>query len=490
MNPTLPQGTLQMGNRIATPNANVTPAQTADASASGWKPIQVNTTIDGGKLGVQPFAPPPADPSTSSQNSLGAAVAPAIPSDSPDRTTALNALLGFENEPGKEANTVIQEGSLNVQAKLDKANALNAQAMSTGKHYDDQINALREQSGGTTLGNSDAINSLTRQKNSELADIAIQSKIANDDYQGAMDIVTKKVAADAEVRQNKIDSLKDYIAALDASPAEKAKMTEAANKQQSDLDLEKQEKLKDYQAKIDAQDPSKQADIAYKKAQIANMYSDTDLKKAQATNLAAGGDQNKLEQAYRQVLLKPLSNRSGGLGLEDAKVSTANHLSALMNQFKDANGNFNIPASQYNELTLGLARMVSPNGQVGVELQKELTQRTARGDLSGALTYLLGTPMNGSTQDVFKLLAESIDRQANTAVDNRQQYMDYIQGLAPTNLDQDRKDALEKNTLVQYKPILGQSNATYMTSPDGKQRVDISKLSPSQLKEAKDAGFK
>lgn len=158
--------------------------------------------------------------------------------------------------------------------------------------------------------------------------------------------------------------------------------------------------------------------------------------------------QDALEQEYRTVLARGLSSRSGGLGLEDAKVQQANHLLALMDQsFDPKTGVYNIPKVQYEELALGLARLVSPGGTVGEGMKNDLVQATAEGDLLKVATYLTGHPFNGSTQDVFKMLRESIERQGKVALDNREGEMRYLRGLAPTDLEEGRRLALEANSL-------------------------------------------
>lgn len=159
-------------------------------------------------------------------------------------------------------------------------------------------------------------------------------------------------------------------------------------------------------------------------------------------------DQNKLEQEYRTVLTRGLSSRSGGLGLEDAKVQQANHLIGMLDQFYDAKkGEWNIPRVQMNELALGLARLTSPGGQAGEGMMREFQQRTAAGDIAGALTYLTGQPVAANTQAITKMLKDSIERQGAIAEENREGEMRYLRGLAPTDLDEDRRKKLEANSL-------------------------------------------
>lgn len=168
----------------------------------------------------------------------------------------------------------------------------------------------------------------------------------------------------------------------------------------------------------------------------------------------AGSDkgQQKLEQDYRGVLLKELSNRSGGLGLQDAKVNQAIHLKALVDQFKDPNtGDYNVPTSQYYELAIGLASLVSGTNTTSDSDRKEIAAKTASGDLRGALQYITGSPQNGNTQEMIKNLIGSIDRQGQVAEDLRNTDVQFLRGLAPTDLKQDRKNALEKNLLPSYR---------------------------------------
>lgn len=171
-----------------------------------------------------------------------------------------------------------------------------------------------------------------------------------------------------------------------------------------------------------------------------------------AAQVRSAGDQNKLEQQYRQLLVRNLSNRSGGLGLEDQKVNQAIHLRAIFDQYRDQKtGEYKIPGVLYNELALGLARLVSPTGQVGIELMRDLKQKTAVGDMSGVLAYLgvtdQGQLPTGSTQAAFKMMNDSIERQGEVAEQNRDTYIQQLRDLAPTDLNEERKGALEKAQL-------------------------------------------
>lgn len=158
-------------------------------------------------------------------------------------------------------------------------------------------------------------------------------------------------------------------------------------------------------------------------------------------------NQQKLEQQYRQVLGKEFSSRQGALGIENAKVNQANHLNSLITQYYDPKtGDYNIPKSQYGELVLGLANLVSPSSVASDSLRAEINTRTAKGDFAGALSYVTGAPQNGNTQDIIKNFIDSIDRQAETAVRNREAALQNMRDQAPTDLEQERIDKLNKST--------------------------------------------
>lgn len=156
-------------------------------------------------------------------------------------------------------------------------------------------------------------------------------------------------------------------------------------------------------------------------------------------------NQERLEQQYRTVLTRTLSSRSGGMGLEDAKVNQAKHLIALFDQTKDPKtGEYTIPRVMQTEIAMGLARLISPTGVVGEGTLNEINQRTGKSDLAGALTYITGHPFTGNTQEIFKMYRDSIERQANVAQDNRESYLNSMRAFAPTDLADERRQQLEK----------------------------------------------
>lgn len=170
-------------------------------------------------------------------------------------------------------------------------------------------------------------------------------------------------------------------------------------------------------------------------------------------------NQDRLEKIHADRLSKIVSSRSGGLGLQDSKVNQAIDLRNLVNQtYNPQTKTYDIPPSMHSELVLGLARLLSPNGTIGIELEQELKQKTAREGLANAMTYLTGTPFSGPPQDVAKLFVHSIDRQGLTSEKLRDKYLSDLKSFRPSGLDRKRAENLEKGSLgSSFKQLYDQS---------------------------------
>jgi hypothetical protein len=191
-----------------------------------------------------------------------------------------------------------------------------------------------------------------------------------------------------------------------------------------------------------------------------------------------GKSQDELEQEARGVLQREFSSRSGGLGLEDQKVNQAIHLTTLLDQYEGKP----MPAQIQAELALGLARLTSPSGSVGVQLEQEFNQRTAEGDVSKAVAWLTGDPtlVNASPEKLRAMFRDSIVRQGHVAEDNRQTYLNAMVSMLPTQLEESRKAALSKGV------VLNRVDTVKMQAPNG-QVKDVPR---NQIEHFKSLGAK
>lgn len=189
--------------------------------------------------------------------------------------------------------------------------------------------------------------------------------------------------------------------------------------------------------------------------------------------------QDKLEKQYTDLKAKFLSNRSGGAGLENIKVDQAIHLRKAINQYYNPEtGSYTIPPSLHSEFVIGLARLMSPNGQVAQETMNDLRQRTAREGAANVLISIGFDPkqVGGTTQSVAKFFVEQIDRQGQTSEENRNGYMDFIKGQAPSDLDPNRIEKHDKVGLNSFSDLLNKS-------PDKQSRSSVDKTNWSDASE-------
>ncbi len=367
---------------------------------------------------------------------------------------------------------------------INKANAneLNTAVQASDASYDDKINSLYGQA--QTLSEKTYNDKLTAYTNGADATIKyLQGKTTtanNNATQIAGAAIAQGINLTDPTKQADVNALAQQLGVsptvlLNSYRSAKAESDKAATdlaKIYADIAKTKGETLTPEQATAKAS-----ADLAATKANTSQSYASAAASlaaaaksKAETKQITEGSNtdkvQQKLEQDYRQVLVKEVNSRSGNLGTEDAKVVQANHLSSLLNQYYDPKtGQYNVPKAQYGELVLGLAGMLSKTGTPTESQTDNINTATAKGDLNKAITYVTGTPTNGTTQQVIKNLADSISRQAKTAISNRTYAVKLLQGLAPTDLEQARKDALEKNTLSPYSGIKGIDSES--TTPTG-----------------------
>ena len=183
-------------------------------------------------------------------------------------------------------------------------------------------------------------------------------------------------------------------------------------------------------------------------------------------------NQQKLEQEYRGILQSEFRSRSGGLGMEDQKVNQALHQLTLLDQYEGKN----MPAQIHAELALGLAKLTAPNGQVGIELEREFKQRTAQEGVAKAVSWLTGDPtlVNATPDALRAMYRDSITRQGQVSEQNREQYFNAMKAAAPTDLSADRREKLEKALTLNRMPPSGapaagtvRNGATWKNGPQG-----------------------
>ena len=157
--------------------------------------------------------------------------------------------------------------------------------------------------------------------------------------------------------------------------------------------------------------------------------------------------QDKLEKFHTDRLTKVLSNRTGGLGLQDNKVNQALDLRTMVDGMQDqVTGEYKIPPAAHTELALGVAKLLSPTGVAAEGLVERLEQGTLQQKMANVAIFYGFDPkqVGGTTQSVAEFMIKTIDRQGEIAETIRDKYMDGLKKTAPKGLDPDTVDNLNK----------------------------------------------
>lgn len=261
-------------------------------------PAPVTTLTTGNTATTAPVAPTPTNNTattaaeTALQSSLAAFSAslkniqtPATPTDTTTTDTSgttgtktggtlqdtLSQLLGLQGQlAGKAAATQNIDSEVGLDAKTTAAQTAANNYNAREQYYNDAIDKM--QTTNTTGMSQDAINenvqNLTRQKNSELADLAIIKSAADGDLTTAQTIATQKVNAEFQPIQDQIDNLKTIYSLQenDMTDSEKQQAQAAITEKQSQLDEQKTMRLDAYAEQIKQNDPLYKAQTAHEQA--------------------------------------------------------------------------------------------------------------------------------------------------------------------------------------------------------------------------------
>lgn len=319
----------------------------------------------------------------------------------------ISSLLGVQSTQGEETQKIFEgEG---VQAKKDAVRQLEDKALATDRAYTKQAEKIRANADGKLAGAVNAdLAELDRKRNSELADLAIQQKVAQGNYQSAFEIADAKVKAQFEPIENQIKSLTNLyqLYADDMTESEKMLAQEKLQEKRDALDFERQKELISYKSKIDmaeraqvqamkvqelinqgSLDPKVLNTNQYKAIEaLAPAYRAIENYKAAVQKWGSGEKLNgkgagELQSAYGDALsawktLAGLGALSGAdFGLAENVIPEPRILARDKKVIAQLDGNLNRAASQANFLGSSLKRAY-PNSSFGID--ETIMQATGR----------------------------------------------------------------------------------------------------------------
>lgn len=174
----------------------------------------------------------PTDPTRTSRTMINAGVEPppiTTPKTSETTTPTLRqqaeSFLAGELAGGNKIDSAQLRTDAKLAEKEKKATDLYNQQLTTKARYDDMIQALEKNPEGKLTGAlNQEINDLSIKANRDLAQIALQYKIANDDYTGAEKVVNDRISDLKDERNYKLQVFNASMNALQNDLSEREKM--------------------------------------------------------------------------------------------------------------------------------------------------------------------------------------------------------------------------------------------------------------------------
>lgn len=129
-----------------------------------------------------------------------------------------------------------------------------------------------------------------------------------------------------------------------------------------------------------------------------------------------GLGRNKFEQQQIDNLINSISDakqsNASPLGQQANKLNNVIHARQLLSQsFNSTTGEYDISKAAAQEVIMGVARAISPSGQLSDQTQEELSSPTAYGRMKGLMQYVTGAPVNANPQEITKMYRDMLDRQ-------------------------------------------------------------------------------
>lgn len=155
----------------------------------------------------------------------------------------------------KGDRTLELQGQYDVAGKTEALNKINNKILQTDRAYEKRKRAMEKNpEGKLEQGLNIDLSNLDKQRNEDMADLAIVKAVAIGDLDTANQIVEAKVAAEFEPIQNEIDTLKTiYTLNLNnLSDSEKIALEEQISNREAERDYQYEIRLAQEKAKLDA----------------------------------------------------------------------------------------------------------------------------------------------------------------------------------------------------------------------------------------------
>jgi hypothetical protein len=164
-----------------------------------------------------------------------------VQTGSPTRTGVLGyiqQLMGQEAQKGPASEAAYESGG--IYDKMNQANQINNQILSTQRSYNEQAKTIKNNHNGLDVaGVQEQLNTLSRQQNEDMANLSIIKSANDNDLTTAQSIIDKKLAFQFDPIQQEITNLGSFLQLnnSDLSDSQKQAISVKQYQLQNNLDL-------------------------------------------------------------------------------------------------------------------------------------------------------------------------------------------------------------------------------------------------------------
>ncbi len=137
----------------------------------------------------------------------------------------INQISGLITKQGEQDE---RQAALDKQYKIEQLqkdkDRISATILKTDRAYENKLRDMQDKGGGLEMGLAGEMDTLSRNRNRELADLAIQEAVAIQDLNSAMSIVDRKIKAEFEPLQNQITNLGNLYGMMQNDMSESEQM--------------------------------------------------------------------------------------------------------------------------------------------------------------------------------------------------------------------------------------------------------------------------
>lgn len=336
-----------------------TPAPTAAHNALG-------ASLAGFGAGLQGQADAAAKATDPANAAAGAAGAPDAGKSLKDILSGILTLNNKIATKGDETNRINSEAG--IDAKTQKVQKLTNDYNARSRYYDNLITQAQtvNPEGKSADAIQQNVDQLTRQKNSELADLAIQHSAATGDLSTATTLAKQKIDAEFEPLQAQIDNLKSYYSLASNDLTESEKLTaEAAIKQKQDtLDEAKQKRLISYKASIDHQYSSSNVNVSNPQyaGVVSTILGSGKFTKEQSAQIASAinGGENPLSVVRNQAKNIMGQTEATSVTKYESAATAMNTLQAALAEYYAKGGKTGVFSGNYEKVINNLGAVNNP----------------------------------------------------------------------------------------------------------------------------------